>query len=54
MLATWQNSGSKLDVDLAREIALDIQQNPEPYQGLDAAVEADILTLIDKAHRELG
>lgn len=54
MLATWQNTGSKLDVDLAREIALDLQHNPEPYQGLEPAVEADILALIDKAHRELG
>lgn len=54
MLGPWQSAGSKLDVDLAREIALEVQQNTEEYQGLETAVEADILALIEKANRELG
>ena len=35
MLGPWQTAGSKLDVDLAREIALDIQENVTDYQGLE-------------------
>ncbi len=54
MLGPWKNSGSKLDVDIAREIALDVQNNMIEYQGLDAGLERDILALIDKANHDLG
>ncbi len=53
MLGPWQTAGSKLDVDIAREIALDIQENVTDYHGLDATQERDILALIDKANRDL-
>jgi trimethylamine:corrinoid methyltransferase-like protein len=54
MLQPWLASGSKLDVDIAREIALNIQQNMEPYQGLSGTEEREILDLIEKARNELG
>jgi trimethylamine--corrinoid protein Co-methyltransferase len=54
MLRPWQSSGSKLDVDLARQIALDVQKNMSEYQGLDEDLDRDILALIDKANQDLG
>ena len=54
MLGPWQQSGRKLDVDIAREIALDVQQNLAAYQGLDDDLERDILALIEKANRDLS
>jgi hypothetical protein len=54
MLGPWQAAGSKLDIDLAREIALDVQKNSKEYQGLDSDFESQILKLIEKANRELG
>jgi trimethylamine--corrinoid protein Co-methyltransferase len=54
MLGPWQAAGSKLDVDLARDIALDVQKNSKEYQGLDSDFESQILKLIEKANRELG
>jgi trimethylamine:corrinoid methyltransferase-like protein len=54
MLGPWQAAGGKLDVDLAREYALDIQENMISYQGLDTEMERDILALIDKAKQDLG
>jgi len=54
MLGPWQAAGSKLDVDLARDIALDVHKNMTEYQGLDADLERDILALIDKANRDIG
>jgi hypothetical protein len=43
-----------LDVDIAREIALDVQQNQDAYQGLDEDQERHILKLIEKANRDLS
>ena len=54
MLGPWQQSGRRLDVDIAREIALDVQQNQAVYQELDEDLERDILTLIEKANRDLN
>ena len=54
MLQPWLAGGSKLDVDLAGEIALDVAENAEPYQGLSETEESDILSLIEKARVELG
>jgi len=54
MLQSWLAGGSKIDVDLAREIALDVQANAVDYRGLDETAERDILGLIDRARRELG
>jgi trimethylamine--corrinoid protein Co-methyltransferase len=54
MLQPWLAGGSKLDVDLAREIALDVKAKAVEYHGLDDSVERDILALIEKARVELG
>jgi trimethylamine---corrinoid protein Co-methyltransferase len=54
MLGSWKAAGSKLDVDIAREIALDLQNNTPEYHGLEADHERDILTLIKKANQILG
>jgi trimethylamine--corrinoid protein Co-methyltransferase len=54
MLQPWLAGGSKLDVDLAGEIALDVAENAEPYQGLSETEEGDILNLIEQARVELG
>jgi trimethylamine--corrinoid protein Co-methyltransferase len=54
MLGPWQQSGCKLDVDIAREIALDLQRNQVDFQGLDDDLERDILALIEKANRDLS
>lgn len=54
MLGPWQAAGSKLDVDLAREIALDVQKNKTGYRGLDDDLERSILRLIKKANQDLG
>jgi len=53
MLGPWRDAGSKLDVDLAREIALDAQAKATEYHGLNEADERNILTLIEKANKEL-
>ena len=54
MLGPWQNSGSKLDVDLAREFALEVKEKMSPYEGLGAAEERAILDLIERARIDLG
>jgi trimethylamine--corrinoid protein Co-methyltransferase len=54
MLQPWLAGGGKLDVDLAREIALDVQANAETYEGLKESEARDLLTLIEKARVELG
>jgi trimethylamine--corrinoid protein Co-methyltransferase len=54
MLQSWIAGGSKLDVDLAREIALDFMENMEPYPGLSQDQENDILGLIEKAREALN
>jgi hypothetical protein len=54
MLQSWLAGGSKLDVDLAREIALEVAENSEPYQGLNQTEDADILKLVEKARVDLG
>jgi len=54
MLQPWLAGGSKLDVDLAREIALNVKAQMVDYHGLDDSVERDLLALIDKARSELG
>jgi trimethylamine--corrinoid protein Co-methyltransferase len=54
MLQSWLAGGSKLDVDLAREIALQVSENMEPYQGLNQAEENHILELVEKARIDLG
>ena len=54
MLQPWLAGGSKLDVDLAREIALDVKAKAVEYHGLAESVERDILALIEKARVELG
>jgi trimethylamine:corrinoid methyltransferase-like protein len=53
MLQSWMAEGSKLDVDLARDIALNVQANLEPFPGLTETEEKDILALIDKARDAL-
>jgi trimethylamine:corrinoid methyltransferase-like protein len=54
MLQPWQAAGSKLDVDLAREIALDVWEHMEPYQGLSQTEESDLLKLIEEARKALA
>ena len=54
MVGPWQAAGGKLDVDLAREFALDVQKNKTGYRGLDDDLERDILRLIEKANQDLG
>jgi trimethylamine--corrinoid protein Co-methyltransferase len=54
MLQPWIAAGSKLDVDLARDIALDVWVNMQPYQGLSGSQDADILGLIERARQELA
>jgi trimethylamine:corrinoid methyltransferase-like protein len=55
MLGPWQQSGRKLDVDIAREIALDVQNKmpTSSYPFLQDDLERDILALIEKANRDL-
>ena len=54
MLQSWLAGGEKLDVDLARETALDVQVNSEAYAGLKESEALDILALIERARVELG
>ena len=54
MLGPWRETGSKLDVDLAREIALNVQDRASEYHGLNEADERNILDLIAKANKELN
>ncbi len=54
MLAPWRDAGSKLDVDLAREYALEVWANMVPYEGMEPALEADLLALLDRAERALA
>jgi trimethylamine--corrinoid protein Co-methyltransferase len=53
MLGSWLAGGSKLDVDLARELALEVQQTTEPFAGLAESEERAILSLIQKARATL-
>jgi hypothetical protein len=54
MLRSWIDEGSKLDVDKAREIALDVQNQLQPYDGLSPALEKEIVKIIEKARDETG
>jgi trimethylamine--corrinoid protein Co-methyltransferase len=53
MLAPWLEAGGKLDVDLARERALDFNQARGPARHISPALEEDVLDVIDRARRAL-
>ncbi|MCX6068238.1 MAG: trimethylamine methyltransferase family protein [Chloroflexi bacterium] len=53
MLGPWLESGSKLDVDLARERALALMPQNLPESQMPAALEKDVLDLIEKAKKGL-
>ncbi len=54
MLGPWQEAGSKLDIDQAREIALEVRNRAKTYQGLSEPAEREILKLIEKARTGLA
>ncbi len=54
MLGPWLAGGSKLDVDLARELALEVQQTVEAFAGLAESEERAILRLIEQARAGLN
>jgi trimethylamine--corrinoid protein Co-methyltransferase len=53
MLGLWLESGSKLDVDLARERALALMPQNLPESQMPAALEKDVMDLIEKARKGL-
>lgn len=53
MLAPWLEAGSKLDVDLARERALDLECAGTPVTQISPDLDADLLRVISSAHRAL-
>lgn len=53
MLRAWMDEGSKLDVDKARELALEVQaQEPEPSH-MSESLEREVLLVIEKAREAL-
>jgi len=49
MLRSWIDEGSKLDVDKAREIAWEVQNHFQPYEGLSPTLEKELTKIIEKA-----
>lgn len=54
MLNPWIESGGKLDIDLAREQAIQIMQEPPDEPFLDISEEQEILKLIQHAQKKLN
>ncbi len=53
-LDAWQAAGGKLDVDVARGIALDIRRKAQDYHGFTEGTEQAILALIERARAHLA
>jgi trimethylamine--corrinoid protein Co-methyltransferase len=54
MLFAWQDSGARLDADLARQYILDLQSHPPEPPAFSAALEQDLLRVIASAGQALG
>ena len=54
MLAPWLDSPRKLDVDRAREIALQVMREPIAPDGLSAGLEQDLHKIIAEARRAVA
>jgi hypothetical protein len=52
MLGPWLEAGAKLDADLARDRALDLQRQKFPPR-ISSAFEEDLLEVIDRARQNL-
>ena len=53
MLPAWQASGSRQDIDQARQLALDVQHEAPDPVDLSEFQQSEILTLIDRAQKHL-
>jgi len=53
MLNPWLESGRQLDVDIAREIAVDVQRQGVAPDATFATMERDLLRVIEQARRKL-
>ena len=54
MLGSWIESGSKLDIDRAREMALAVKERMQMEAHISNDFEAEMLRIIRKAERELA
>ena len=56
MLGAWQQEGCPLDVDRAREIALQAQaeERKRPWQGMSETLEREVLRIIEQARQALA
>ena len=54
MLASWLDGPRKLDVDRAREIALQVMREPIEPDGLPAGLELDLRKIIAEARRAMA
>ena len=54
MLAPWLDSPRKLDVDRAREVALQVMREPIEPDGLSAGLEQDLRKIIAEARRAMA
>jgi len=54
MLNPWLAEGCRLDVDKAREMALDIQKQPLDTSGMSEGLEQEVLKIIERAKRDLS
>jgi len=52
-LTPWRDGGAKLDVDRARDIALEVQHEPPDPPGISQKLQRDILALIKRAEAKL-
>jgi len=53
MLRPWMEKGKSLDVDRAREIALEIQRRGAEPSGMSEALEREVLRIIERAKEDL-
>jgi trimethylamine--corrinoid protein Co-methyltransferase len=53
MLRPWLEDGARLDVDLARDVALDVGQTPTEGVGMPEPLEREVLRVIKRAAEKL-
>ncbi len=53
MLRPWMEEGCRLDVDQARELAVEIQGNGEGATGMSEGLEREVLGIIEQARQSL-
>ena len=53
MLRPWMDAGSPLDVDKARDIALEVQHQGTTYPGMSESLEREVLRVIDQAKQAM-